>query len=47
MGRREDSIAARRAASENQGRWRVFLESDAARFVTGTVLVIDGGYSVY
>lgn len=43
----EDSPQQRAAGPEELGPATVFLASDASTFVTGTVLVIDGGYTLF
>lgn len=43
----EDSPQRRYAMPEEIAGSVVFLASDAASFITGSVLVIDGGYTVY
>ncbi|GGM07617.1 short-chain dehydrogenase [Nakamurella endophytica] len=43
----EDTPQQRYAYPDELGPAIVFLASDAATFVTGSVLVIDGGYTVY
>ena len=43
----EDSPMQRYAYPEELGPTVVYLASDASRFMTGTVLVIDGGYTLW
>jgi NAD(P)-dependent dehydrogenase (short-subunit alcohol dehydrogenase family) len=43
----EDTPMQRYALPEELGPSLVYLASDASRFMTGAVLVVDGGYSVY
>ncbi len=43
----EDAPQQRYASPEELGPSVVFLASDASSFVTGSVLVIDGGYTVF
>jgi NAD(P)-dependent dehydrogenase (short-subunit alcohol dehydrogenase family) len=43
----EDAAMARYALPEEIGPSLVYLASDASRFMTGSVLVIDGGYTLW
>jgi NAD(P)-dependent dehydrogenase (short-subunit alcohol dehydrogenase family) len=43
----EDTPMRRYALPEELGPSLVYLASDASSFMTGSVLVVDGGYSVY
>ena len=43
----EDAPMLRYGYPEELGPTLVYLASDASRFVTGTILVVDGGYSLW
>ena len=43
----EDTPMRRYASPEELGPTMVYLASDASRFMTGSVLVIDGGYTLW
>ena len=43
----EDAPQQRYAMPEELGPAVVYLASDASTFITGSVLFIDGGYTVY
>jgi NAD(P)-dependent dehydrogenase (short-subunit alcohol dehydrogenase family) len=43
----EDTPMLRYGYPEELGPTLIYLASDASKFVTGTVLVIDGGYSLW
>ena len=43
----DDSVQQRYAMPEEIAPTVVYVASDAAAFMTGSVIVIDGGYTVY
>lgn len=43
----EDAAMQRYGMPEELGPTLMYLASDASRFVTGAVLVIDGGYTLW